>query len=447
MRKPQKPPAERDIYTELFNDHEEFQELRAIAHELESSRYNHWDDLRHRVKKTEAETRKLWGCIKFDRQGSYIALPLLNKNGERCLYCPGGIAERICHEIDFKSGGTIETANSIITPEHRDRFYINSLIEEATTSSMLEGAATTRAEAATMIRSARKPKTKGEQMVFNNYRAMQRINDMKGEALTPEKVFEIHSIVSKGTLDDPDQEGRFRRDDEEILVQETQTGEILHAPPPSASLEERMKRMCAFANGEESKGFIHPVVRSIILHYWLAYDHPFVDGNGRTARALFYWSMVHHGYWLFEFVSISRILLDAPSKYSRSYLLTQSDNDDLTYFVHYQFEIIQRAMKDLQRYLQKKHDEIRVVEGILKGADELNYRQYALLSHARKHPGQKYTIQSHKNSHGVAYQTARTDLLHLSTQGLLDKRQFGKTFIYISPNDLAKRIEALTKTN
>ena len=65
---------------------------------------------------------------------------------------------------------------------------------------------------------------------------------------------------------------------------------------------------------EIAGGFIHPMIRSIILHFWLAYDHPFVDGNGRTARALFYWSMLRHGYWLFEFISISQIILKGPDQ-------------------------------------------------------------------------------------------------------------------------------------
>src|SRR5205814_10028127 len=60
----------------------------------------------------------------------------------------------------------------------------------------------------------------------------------------------------------------------------------------------------------------HPMVRSMILHFWLAYDHPFVDGNGRTARALFYWSMLRNGYWMFEYITISKIILSGPDRKS-----------------------------------------------------------------------------------------------------------------------------------
>ena len=101
----------------------------------------------------------------------------------------------------------------------------------------------------------------------------------------------------------------------------------------ASNCTERMGLMCDFANSKTPEGFVHPVLRSIILHFWLAYDHPFVDGNGRVARALFYWSMLRHGYWLFEFVSISQIILKAPVKYGRAFLYTETDDNDLTYFI------------------------------------------------------------------------------------------------------------------
>ena len=87
----------------------------------------------------------------------------------------------------------------------------------------------------------------------------------------------------------------------------------------------------------------HHHIRAIILHFWLAYGHPFVDGNGRTARALFYWAMLHEGYWLFEFISISNILRKAPAQYGLSFLYSETDDNDLTYFIVAQTKVIRRA--------------------------------------------------------------------------------------------------------
>jgi Fic family protein len=179
--------------------------------------------------------------------------------------------------------------------------------------------------------------------------------------------------------------------------------------------------LCDFANGVTPDGFVHPAVRAILLHFWLAYDHPFVDGNGRTARALFYWAMLHSGYWLFEFVSISAILRKAPAQYSRSFLYTETDDNDLTYFLLAQTEVIRKAMRELQNYIARKTSEVREVEQHLRALELFNHRQVALIRHAMQHPGHRYTFISHQKSHAVAYQTARTDLLDLATRGILER--------------------------
>src|SRR5262249_25005358 len=155
------------------------------------------------------------------------------------------------------------------------------------------------------LREGRQPRDHGERMILNNYRAMEWLRSKHDEPLTPAIIFELHALVTDGTLDDPASGGRFRRDADDIVVSD-ETVRILHRPPREAELSARLDELCRFANATDSgDGFLHPALRSIVLHFQFAYDHPFVDGNGRVARALFYWSMARHGYWLCEFVSIS----------------------------------------------------------------------------------------------------------------------------------------------
>jgi Fic family protein len=201
--------------------------------------------------------------------------------------------------------------------------------------------------------------------------------------------------------------------------------------------------MLEFANETESDIFIHPVVRAIILHFWLAYEHPFVDGNGRTARALFYWSMLRQGYWLFEYISISRVLKKAPVKYGRSFLETETDDDDLTYFINYQLEVIGHSLQDLEGYLERKMNQVHETEKLLKQTN-LNHREIALISHAIRHPGQEYLVKSHQTSHRIAYATARADLIHLAEIKLLEQRRIGaKTLAFIAPGDIEKIIREI----
>ena len=143
-------------------------------------------------------------------------------------------------------------------------------------------------------------------MIVNNYRALQFMRDGMPDELTPASVLELQRILTDGTLDNPDAAGRLQRpDDERIAVVDSTDGSVIHRPPPADQLPARLQALCDFANeGEGPDQFIHPVVRAILLHFWLAYDHPFEDGNGRTARALFYWYMKTRGYWLVEYLSI-----------------------------------------------------------------------------------------------------------------------------------------------
>ena len=277
----------------------------------------------------------------------------------------------------------------ITNPQVRNTYLIKSLVEEAITSSQLEGAATTKKVAKEMIRQGRAPKDKSEQMIFNNYHAMRFIQEFKGETLTPSMVFELHRRLTEGTLDNPEKAGVFRTDEDNIQVVDHTTTHTLHNPPRADALEERMAVMCALANNDlNTKYFIHPVIKAILLHYILAYDHPFVDGNGRTARALFYWSMISQGYWLTEYISISRIIKAAPAQYERAFLYTETDNEDVTYFIIHQLEVIRRAIDDLHVYLEERKRLIEEARDRLRTAKnlKLNFRQLAYTACAEASP-------------------------------------------------------------
>ena len=181
-------------------------------------------------------------------------------------------------------------------------------------------------------------------------------------------------------------------------------------------------------------------MRSIILHFWLAYDHPFVDGNGRTARALFYWAMLHRMYWVTEFLSISDIIGKAPSKYGRSFLYTGTDDNDLTYFVLYHLGVIRRAVSRLNQHVNHKIRELKSLERRLRSYDKFNHRQHAFLTHALRHPDHEYTIESHRRSHRVSHETARKDLVDLVAQGILESNKIGREWCFRSVPQLEKRI-------
>lgn len=406
-------------------------------------KYRHWDTLRHLAAPPPLTAEQYWAAIKLARLSIYQRLPLTDGRGDQFVYAlPPSIQEQL-HFVDRDAGRLIGAPSTLSDSETRATFLLRSLIEEAITSSQLEGASTTRRVAKDMILAGRSPRNRSERMIMNNYHAMQHLRQIRNDPLTASHVLELQRILTEGTLDDETGAGRFRTAAEDIVI-EDETGTLLHRPPPAAELRARLERLVSFANGTSSGGFMHPVVRAILVHFGLAYDHPFIDGNGRTARALFYWVMAREGYWLCEYVSISGILKKARAQYARSYLYTETDDNDATYFISYQLRTLNRAIKELHAYITRKTDEHRAVEDAMrrmKGRATLNHRQLDLLSHALKYPRAEFTFRSHQTAHGVAYATARTDLQYLAKRRLLAHVRRGRKDIFTVPENLPAMLE------
>jgi len=442
MRKPETPP---ELSTLIPSAPERLAEImRICGTAADTEDYFHWDEVRRRRPPDSLSVEEWWLGTKLIRQAQSKRIPLRDTNGNPFQYVNTDLMQRSQRHVDLMTGGKIEMPEQITNPQTRDRYYISSLMEEAITSSQLEGAAVTRRDAKEMLRTQRKPRSEGEKMILNNYLTMRALQEFSRQKLTPELILEIHRLITDSTLEDPASAGRLRLPNEPIKVTDQLTDEILHIPPDAHELPGRINQMCAFANEQSTKTYIHPVIRAIILHFWLAYDHPFVDGNGRTARALFYWSMLRNDYWLFEFVSISTILRKAPVKYSRAYLFTETDDNDLTYFIHYNLEVIERGVQELLAYVRRQTTEVRAVEDRLGSVRALNRRQKELLSHALRHPFERYTYQSHRDSHGISRQTARTDILGLFELGFLEQSHQGRQLYFRPVKELDKVLGALS---
>ena len=400
-------------------------------------KYRHWNTLRRIAAPALLTATDVWTARKIARLSAYRELPLRDTEGMPFRYAlVDPVLERL-HRIDRDAAGQIGLPDKAATPGARDQYVMRSLMEEAITSSQLEGAATTRAVAKEMLRSGRAPRDRSEQMILNNYRAMRYVRERQDQPLSPAFIEAVQQIVVAETeeADAP----AYRADGDGIAIYDDQN-QLLHRPPPASETAERMGRLCAFANEAETGVFLHPVLKSILLHFWLAYDHPFTDGNGRTARALFYWSMLREGFWLAEFLSVSAVLKRAPARYAESFLYTETDDNDVTYFLLAQLRAVELAVDELKAHLARRAAEIRETEALIGPDSDFNHRQRQILSHALRNPGARYDIASEQARHAVAYATARADLLGLAGSGLLDESKRGRKRIFTAPADLRRRI-------
>lgn len=418
----------------------------APADERTRSSYLHWDKLRHLDPPAGLTPELWWLKVKLSRNDEWRRLPLYDRDGLALGYTLPDRVLRSLHRIDQYAGGAIAMKDGVASErEAGERFLVNSMMEEAIRSSQLEGATTSREEAKELLRSERAPRDRSEQMIANNYRALQQMHEI-GPTLSPEKVLELHRVLTEGAIDEPGAAGRLQRPGEErVKVYDRDGGNVVYLPPPAEQLPRRLRLMCEFANGaEDGEPFVHPVLRAVLLHFWLAYDHPFLDGNGRTARVLFFWAMRERGYALAEYLPISRLIREAPGRYGRAFLQTETDGGDTTYFLLQQLDLIERAIGDFDRYIERKAADQRDVRRLLHEVDGINGRQLVLLTHALKHPDHSYTFGGHARSNKVTHETARADLGALAERGLLIRHRRGRAFEFEPAPDLPDRLRDLS---
>ena len=315
--------------------------------------YEYWDTVKYKkLPESCSSAKDLWLRVKASRISATVftwdkyclSFGLTNK------------MQRLCHEFDMNFGGSWENT-SVIPNDNRERYLVSSLMEEAIYSSQMEGAATTRKVAKDMLRRQISPKDKSQQMIVNNYQTIRFIVENKQTPLTPELVLHIHHLMTENTLNDSKDAGRLRMNNE-VVVEDGITHEVVHTPPSFEELPTFLKELCKYFNETNARVFVHPIIRGIIIHFMVAYMHPFIDGNGRTARALFYWYMLKQGYWLTEYLSISRVIAMSKKSYEKAYQYVEADYNDLGYFIAYNLKVLDQSFQQLQNYIKKKQDEI-----------------------------------------------------------------------------------------
>ena len=386
------------------------------------SEYLYWDKVKY-LNQGNLTSRILWGTAKLVRGLNKKILSIgTNIKSTLYFYNINDFLQQKLHYLDFNFGAGLQK-EQLLSELEKQQYLKNALMEEAVFSSMIEGATTTRVKAKDMLRKNKKPKTHSEQMILNNYKTIQYISEHKSEDISIEKLYELHRLVTENTLEE-ESVGVFRNNNDVNVVNEI-TGEIVHTPPSFEELNELMKSFVDFFNHNPKEDFIHPIVKASILHFLIGYIHPFVDGNGRTARAIFYWYLLKNGYWLTEYLSISRVIMKTKTQYEKAYLYTEIDDMDVTYFIHYQVKVLMKAFEDLKEYVAKKKKEENKLLKFLQ-FEGINERQAEILYKLEKKGTKSFTIKEIENTYSVTNQTARTDIEELVEKKFLKKVAINK---------------------
>lgn len=384
--------------------------------------YLYWSDVKYRAQPLGISREDLWALVKHMRSGTDLKI-----NGfDHIHFSLSNSMQRRCHEFDMNFGGS--WGASKIFPEDKttqELYLVSSLMEEAIASSQMEGAATTREAAKEMLRKKISPKDKSQRMILNNYNTINFIRDHSKEDLTPALIMQVHAMMTEGALDIEDAAGRFRTQEENIVVGDGITGETVHTPPEAACLPEFIDRLCVFFNDKSPAVFIHPIIRGVIIHFLMGYYHPFADGNGRTARALFYWHMMRNDYWLVQYLSISRIIRGSKKAYEKAYLFAEHDTNDIGYFIQYHLDVLNKSFDGLRKYLVRKHKEKKKSERLLH-LGNVTSRQAEILNRFIENPDEVITSVDISNRFGVSAGTAKSDLRDLTEKGYLSEISLNK---------------------
>ena len=381
--------------------------------------YEYWDKAKYKKLPEGFTPQMLWANVKASRLRSTI--PVWNKYGINL--CVTSQMQRLCHEFDMKFGSFWEVEGNSQSAEKK--YYLSSsLMEEAIYSSKMEGASTTRIVAKDMLRKKKSPQNKSQQMIVNNYNTIQYIVEHKEQPLTEELLLTIHRLMTEKTLDNPEDAGRFRTNDK-VVVADMVEGDIIYTPPSFQEIPEFVESLCNFFNNDNPRTFIHPIIRGIIVHFMLAFMHPFVDGNGRTARALFYWYMLKEGYKLTEYMSISRVIAKSKENYEKSFRYVENDGNDMGYFVAYNLKALKTSFQQLREYIQRKQQEKKAASTFMM-AGNINYRQAIVLQRLKDEPDTIFTVKDVQEQFSVSSMTARKDLADLVQQGYLTEIAINK---------------------
>jgi len=401
-------------------------------------RYIYWDKFKFKSASDEELTaEEKWYLIRQIRNLSSSVVPVKSESGSFFKWMRLLCVDEHLHKIDMFAGGRLFNKSSTLMPTKRNTLLNRGIMEEAIASSQLEGAHTTRKAAKEFLFNKRTPRNESEYMILNNYKTINTIaEEYKNQNLSRDLLFEIHAMLTDNTVDKSEQH-RFRKNSDEIIVQGQIGSEeyITHIPPSEDFVDEQIDKLIDYANDVDQK-FIHPVIKAIVLHFWIGYLHPFTDGNGRLARALFYWYLLKKGYWTFMYLPISTIIRKAPLQYAMAYIYSEQDNLDFTYFYDFHISKIIQAIDEFENYIDTKVNEKKNIDLLLDKKFNLNDRQKQLIHYLISEASPSASVASHSLLHNISRQTATRDFKFLEKKNLIYSKRSGKYIKYFPTEKL-----------
>lgn len=264
-----------------------------------------------------------------------------------------------------------------------------------------------------------------------NYRNVVKWIDQQG-ALESDKLLSIktlktlHSLTIQGLVDEK-YVGNFR--DKQVVVKSAAGGEVVFRPPVAVEIGFLLEDFFIWLTNTDTQN-IHPVFRAAVTHYQLVHIHPFIEGNGRTARALANLLLYTTGYDFKRFFSIEKYFDSDVERYYQAILsVQQSPKNDLTYWLEYfcyglaiEIEKVKQQVMKLSKDLKLKRELGRQVA--------LSERQIILLE-LLHNQGEITSHDAQQVLPNISVDTILRDIKDLIAKGVVEKRGVTKGVSYI----------------
>ena len=404
---------------DYINKIKDNKDIMSLIYKTENPVYLHWEEIKNKDWIPNNYTKEeFWTLIRVHRDINYKPTPIKSQDGSYFKY----------YEL-YNYNDLI--FNFELTEDIKNKYLKSSIMEESISSSQLEGANTTRRIAKKIILEEQQPSNNSERMILNNYNVMKEIqNHYKNKDLSINMIKELHLLLTKNDSNiEDDKKGVFRTNEDNIVVGSNKLNKYSYKTPDIEFVNEEINNLINFANNTDKEKYIHPIIKAIMLHFWFAYLHPFVDGNGRLSRCLFYWYLIKNNLEIFAYYPLSTVIKKSKGQYSKAYIYTEQDNNDLNYFIDYNIRKIIEAKKLFEEYVNKKNKEEIEINNLTLNKN-LNHRQEQVLKDINVNKYSYITLTSYINMFKISKPTAISDLKDLEKKQLLNSKKVGREVRY-----------------
>lgn len=350
--------------------------------------------------------------IEILKSSYYEYLPLKDFKGEKIAY------------LNSSTGVNLSAVKLLYTPQN-SAYGTKAIEDEIVATSAIESIDFSR-DSVRKILKGYAPKDEEENRILGLKNGFEFISN-KDNKITEENVCKLYMMSIGDFLDDENKlkEGSFYRHDSVYVMSD----KIEHSGISSAKLPGYMSDFVSFANSDDK---INELVKATMLHFYIAYIHPYFDGNGRMARLIHMWYLIQKGYETTLFIPFSNYIEKSRKKYYDAYTLVEENSKlsgvlDITPFLLYFTENVYDKMveNEVKTNTLEEYNSALTQGKITQ--KEAQLWQFVLSAYS----GEAFTTKQLEKDFGdAAFATVRSFVLKFTDLGLLNATKMKNKVLY-----------------